>query len=226
MNAIFEIVDLLGFFLIAFMILCVMRYLIEGVSMENTIKDLIDAMIYSSMPNHCPPNPTQDAILLKIRDKSGIAIVQDKGTAFIVLGPKMSITEGVFVSQERNPRFKCDVIVLNTGANSVHWYSVLFHELAHATGTTNRLSRIGISGNILDAVIYSYEEIVAESVARRVMERLGLATPETREASAKYINHYSMRIETLINQDRLTKDIDAAETLLMTWLEGIDFKAV
>jgi hypothetical protein len=171
------------------------------------------------------PSVEQENIMLKIRENSGIAIVQDKGTALFVLGPKYMSAEGVFVSKDRNPQFKADVIVMNTNANAAMWYSVLFHELAHATGTSDRLNRIGIMGTNIDAITYSYEEIIAESVALRIMRRLELDTPQTVEHSFKYINNYAMRIETLIRSNKLSQEIEAAENMVMIWLQGIEFKA-
>lgn len=189
-------------------------------TMPNPILEVIN------MKDCVPPTVEQENMLLTIRERTGIAIVQDKGTALVVLGPKYNQTEGVFISQERNPQFKADVIVMNTNANAAYWYSTLFHELAHATGTASRLNRIGIMGHV-DPIIYNYEEIIAESVARRIMTRLGLETPQTVERSAKYINYYALHTAMFmpINSNQLALEVEAAENMVMSWLQGIEFKA-
>lgn len=181
--------------------------------------------IFDSIPNKVQPSMTQVEALAKIRAASGVAVVQDKGTAFAVLGPKMQGCGGVFISRQKNPRFAVDVVVLNEDANVPYWYSTLFHELAHATGTADKLNRQGISGQV-DALIYSFEELVAESVARRIMERLELATDETRNKSAKYIEQYATPMQYLIDTDKLQNEVEAAERMVMTWIEGIDFKNI
>lgn len=191
--------------------------------MHDVTKAMFE-MVIENAPDRVAPSLTQEAILNKIKENSGIAIVQDKGSAYIALGPRMQSVDGVFIGKDKNPRFKQDVIVLNSHANSVGWYSVLFHELAHATGTASRLNREGING-VQDVMLYNYEEIIAESVARRLMERFNLATPETREKSHRYINHYAMKMETPVSLKRLALESAAAENMVMEWLQGIEFKA-
>lgn len=178
-----------------------------------------------SNPTLKTPNVEQENIMLKIRDNSGISIVQDKDMAKIALGHKHLSANGVFVSKEINPLFQRDVIIINTNANTALWYSVLFHELAHASGTSTRLNRVGIVSQKDDSFEYSYEEILAESVARRLMNRLGLATSDSIERSYKYINHYSMKMETPVSSQKLALEIEAAENMVMEWLQGIEFKA-
>lgn len=179
--------------------------------------------ILNSMPSKVAPSQNQVEFLQRIRQVSGVAVVQDKGTAFALLGPKMAGTEGVFVSKQKNPQFIVDVIVLNCDANDPYWYSTLFHELAHASGTADKLNRVGITGQV-DALIYSFEELVAESVARRIMDRLGLSTDATRARSAKYLEQYSNNMAYLIDTDQLQRDVDAAESMVLSWIETADFQ--
>lgn len=218
-----KIVNFFNIFLLSSMIRCVKNLFNKGGYMHDVTKMMFELVIENA-PDRVPPTTHQESIMNKVKENSGIAIVQDKGTAFIAMGPRMQSAEGVFIGKDKNPRFKQDVIVLNSNANAAYWYSVLFHELAHATGTTDRLNRSGIAGNV-DAIAYCYEEIIAESVARRLMERLELATPQTREASQRYINGYAMKIETLISLNKLNSEVQAAETLIIEWLQGVEFKA-
>lgn len=204
-----------------FIIQCVDRLFNKGGSMQKPIQvNLID-----TMPNKFPTNPDQDAMMTKIGENSGVAIFQNKRLMLEAMGPKMQVTDGVFMSKVKNPRFTQDVIVMNADAHGPYWYSVLFHEMAHATGTMDRLYRPGICSKHVDAITYAYEEVIAESVARRIMERVGLATPETRECSMKYINRYASAIENFIDQKLLNLEVSAAEALVMEWLQGTDIKA-
>lgn len=182
--------------------------------------------VYDSIPDVVGPDETQNTIMQRIRQVANIAVVQDKGTAFALLGPKLKGTGGLFASRAKNPQFNIDVIVLNENANDPYWYSTLFHELAHATGTADRQNRIGITmtQHEYDPIRYAFEELVAESTARRIMERLGLATEVTRSRSAKYIETYATPMQYIIDTDKLQSDVDAAESMIMSWIETIDFK--
>ena len=67
------------------------------------------------------------------------------------------------------------------------FYSVLFHELAHATGHESRLNRLNAKNNgVYGSLEYSYEELVAEMTAAFLCAHCGI---ENRvEQSAAYIN--------------------------------------
>ena len=218
-----KIVDFFNIFLLLPMVHCIKNLFNKGGYMHDVTKMMFELVIENA-PDRIPPTTHQESIMNKVKENSGIAIVQDKGSAYIALGPRMQTTEGVFIGKDKNPRFKQDVIVLNSHANAAYWYSVLFHELAHATGTTARLNREGITGKE-DANAYNYEEIIAEMVARRIMARLGLETRETVDRSQRYINMYAMKIETPINSIKLNLEIEAAENVVMEWLQGVEFKA-
>lgn len=192
------------------------------------VKDEIISMVMGMFPDKMPTTPHQDTIMLKVRSNSGIAIVQDKGAAVLLMGAKMNSADGCFIQRDANPKFNSDVIVMNSDANNAYWYSVLFHELAHATGTRSRLCRMGVAGMFSNPVIYAIEEVIAETVATRIMERMGLATDETRERSKKYIKSYEDVINrhgAIIDVMQVDQDFDKAETMVMQWLDGIELKA-
>jgi len=181
-------------------------------------------VFFDSLPNHVGPNQNQLNILQVITERTGIDVVQCKGSMFNLLGPRMHGTEGVFCYAKFDPRLRRDAIVLNLDARSAYWFSALFHELTHATGTTRHLNRPGVAErHRADILEVCFEELVAESVARRIMDRLGLATEETRDKSAKYIESYAANMQYLIDTDRLQSECDKAERLVLEWIDGIDF---
>lgn len=209
-----------------FVIQCVDRLFNKGPTMQ--VKDEIMSMVLGMYPDKMPTTPHQDAIMAKVRINSGIAIVQDKGTSALLMGAKMLTAEGCFIQRDANPKFNTDVIVMNADANTAYWYSVLFHEMAHATGTRARLCRMGVAGLFSNAVIYAIEEVIAETVATRIMELMGLATDETREKSRKYIASYDSVISKFgahVDVIALDSDISKAETMVLNWLQGVDIKA-
>lgn len=184
--------------------------------------------ILSTMPDVVEPNEYQIEIMERIGCVSGVSIVQDKGTCFKFIGPKMLDVKGCFIAKQYEPRVPSDVIILNLNANQMYWFSTLFHELAHATGTETRLKRDTIVNRIMDKTLgltqYCFEEIIAESTARRIMEHLGLSTPETLLKSSNYIEMYAAKSEYTIDTEKLQFEVERAEALVLQWIEGIDFK--
>jgi Zincin-like metallopeptidase len=209
-----------------FVLSCVDKLFNKGPKMQ--VKDEIVSMVMGMFPDKIPTTPHQDAIMAKVRANSGIAVVQDKGTSVLLMGAKMNSAEGCFIQRDANPKFTTDVIVMNSDANNSYWYSVLFHELAHATGTRARLCRMGVAGMFSNPVTYAIEEIIAETVATRIMERMDLATDETRERSKKYIQGYEGSINrhgAIVDVVQLDQDFDKAEAMVLTWLQGVEIKA-
>lgn len=74
------------------------------------------------------------------------------------------------------------------------YYSTLFHEMVHATGSSTRLGRKGVTDRTAFASHeYSYEELVAECGAAFLCAQAGIA-PATLENSAAYIAQWSKRL--------------------------------
>lgn len=179
---------------------------------------------FDSMPNFVGPDQKQLGIMRELTARTGIDVVQCKGSMFNLLGPRMAGTEGVFCHAKFDPRLRRDAIVLNLNASDAYWFSALFHELTHATGTADKLNRLGVADRDKASVIdVCFEELIAESVARRIMDRLGLATESTRVKSAKYLETYASPMQYLIDTDKLQRECDAAERLVLEWIDGIDF---
>lgn len=67
------------------------------------------------------------------------------------------------------------------------YYSTIFHEAIHSTGTANRLHRKGLKKVSFGSETYSREELVAEIGSAGILSSLGIETKETFENSAAYI---------------------------------------
>jgi len=78
--------------------------------------------------------------------------------------------------------------------SSESYYSVLFHELGHATGHHSRLARKEVmAANYFGSHDYSAEELVAEFTAAFLCGKVGIAQPETVRNSAAYIQGWSAK---------------------------------
>lgn len=76
---------------------------------------------------------------------------------------------------------------INYFDDEISYYSVLFHEMVHSTGHSNRLNREGVNNLALfDEHTYSFEELVAEMGASFLNSEFGYKE-ETIDRSAAYI---------------------------------------
>jgi antirestriction protein ArdC len=82
---------------------------------------------------------------------------------------------------------------LDAFQSAEHYYSTLYHELAHSTGHDSRLKRDGIAqgtfGRFGDPV-YSFEELVAEMSAAMCCLLAGINQAATLPSSASYLAHW------------------------------------
>ena len=74
-----------------------------------------------------------------------------------------------------------------TSSPTEGWYSTLFHELTHWTGSSNRLARD--FGKRFGDNRYAMEELVAELGAAFLCAELGIS-PQPRQDHACYINNW------------------------------------
>lgn len=71
------------------------------------------------------------------------------------------------------------------------YYSVLFHELIHATGHESRLNREAVTtANKFGSLTYSQEELTAEIGAAYLCKMTGIELPETFENSVAYLQSW------------------------------------
>lgn len=71
-----------------------------------------------------------------------------------------------------------------------HYYSVLYHELAHSTGHVRRLDRKGIREGTFGDETYSMEELVAEISATFLNSLVGIDSEEVFQNSAAYLANW------------------------------------
>ena len=81
----------------------------------------------------------------------------------------------------------------DTFSNRSQFWHTVFHELAHSTGSPERLKRP--TGNIFDDSKYATEELVADIAACLCLGRLNLDTTECIRNSAGYIQSWRKRIQ-------------------------------
>jgi len=175
---------------------------------------------------------------------TGLRIVSDKFLAFHLVGSNLSAYKGAFCQARHNPHLKQDTVVMNCETDSPYWYSVLFHELAHATGSRRFLNRKGLlSGEEgKTGMDYDFEELIAEGAAREIMEHFGFATDGTRQRSYMYLESYEQSYKlanvfkngfavveigkpfslNTIDRNLLAKQIAEAKQLVMYWLQDFD----
>jgi len=65
-----------------------------------------------------------------------------------------------------------------------HYYSTLFHELTHATGSKNRLDRVSLRDYSKSISIRAYEELIAEIGSAMIGQSLGLQTIPRKDQAA------------------------------------------
>lgn len=91
------------------------------------------------------------------------------------------------------------------------YYSTLFHEMVHSTGSLKRLSREGITnGDGFGGDKYSAEELIAEFGASMLCGVVGIA-PDVVENSAAYIKTWLEKLKASDNKKMLMQSISAAQ---------------
>lgn len=89
---------------------------------------------------------------------------------------------------------KIQVPQRNAFSSAEEYYSTLFHEFIHATGSEKRLARKGVVDvKGFSSHDYSYEELIAECGSAFLCAHAGIA-PKTIDNSAAYIGHWSKAI--------------------------------
>jgi len=75
------------------------------------------------------------------------------------------------------------------------YYSTLFHEIGHSTGSERRLARKGVTDPIMfGSHTYAQEELVAEFTATFLCGAAGLARPESERQSAAYLRSWAGKL--------------------------------
>lgn len=90
---------------------------------------------------------------------------------------------------------KIQVPQRNVFSLAEEYYSTLFHEFIHATGSEKRLARKGVVDvKGFSSHDYSYEELIAECGSAFLCAHAGIA-PKTIDNSAAYLGHWSKALK-------------------------------
>ena len=94
---------------------------------------------------------------------------------------------------------------------SEKYYSVLFHELSHATGHASRVGRKGVTeSTYFGSHDYSKEELIAEMSAAFLCGEIGI-TPATLDNSAAYIQSWLRALKSKDNKGMVITAASAAQ---------------
>lgn len=77
---------------------------------------------------------------------------------------------------------------------AAEFYSTVFHEAVHSTGTETRLDRPGLRDVNFGSEIYSREELVAEIGAQCILHSLQIESPECIRNSTAYIQNWARKL--------------------------------
>lgn len=135
-------------------------------------------------------------VIKKVKELSQIDISTDFIKGHELCGAWLYGSKGMHVSPSYNERVDREAIFLYTDIlNDVPLsFSVLFHELAHASGESSRLNRRGIG---YDRPFYNsrkgncLEEQIAETTALKLMNHFKLSTSETIQKTENYLKIFS-----------------------------------
>lgn len=84
---------------------------------------------------------------------------------------------------------------INTFANVDEYYSTLFHELAHSTGSIKRLARHKEASQQMERESYSKEELTAELSACFTLNELGLSNDDNVRNSSAYLSGWISKLK-------------------------------
>lgn len=113
------------------------------------------------------------------------------------------------------------------GISYERFMSLLFHELAHATGRAGRLNRTSIMDNDRSRVDQAVEELIAEQSAIALLAHFGISTTETAGKSMEYLEIYLRMIpeeqQEYFAAWALRESEKAVAYILQNWVVGINF---
>jgi hypothetical protein len=172
------------------------------------------------------PNEMQSRLIDEVLEKSGIIIEFNLQKLLRWVGIRGAMNcSGMYANAQVTDwnEVITETILLNMYFSNPRTISVIFHELAHATGTYGRLDR-GVEGmRDKDTTAQAVEEIIAELAAMRLMSHFGLTTSDTSEISEAYILMNHGRINSLVDAQKHCYDQAdiAVKYILENWL--VDF---
>lgn len=173
------------------------------------------------------PSTIQSMIMAEASSRSGIKIIHNYIKFYLTYMHLGFKTNGIKGSYVREKLFNGDIIneqiFLNVEFSYYHATSVLFHELAHATGIHTRLNRVmpnALLGDI--GTITSIEEATAEIAAMKLMQHFGLDSQESRNFSTGYIWKHTVNMPPHLLELVEDQAEEAKNYILDNWLSDLN----
>lgn len=163
-----------------------------------------------------------ETLLEQVEKSIGIKINTDDGVNLMLNGHYYMIAQGSYIHKgDKNYVGWPDetICLMNTEDPLV----VLFHEIAHATGSEDRLNRPTLRLDIYrtDHVSRNYEEQVAENTALRLLKHYKLDTQERIAKAQQYCNLYTIPSG---YYESMHNDVDKAfNYILKYWFKDLYF---
>ena len=165
-------------------------------------------------------------------EQSGIILATDHMEVLRIMGYRtMSHAIASYTGPDMNPHLNVEYIAINHSLGPISddfLLSAFFHEVSHATGSGNRLNRIGITNAHArsDRMVVIKEELIANHSALSLLEALGL---DSAEASTHLNTHIKImlayvspdNVEGMMTQVKIEAE-KAKEYILQNWLVGIE----
>lgn len=164
----------------------------------------------------------QAEIIEEFTKNSGMSVITDLSTfraMLIIEGYEDSFNRGAVGAYHRGKKeiYYCPNNYKGFANDEAYLLSSLFHEIAHAT-------QVALDRSLPHLFLMRGEEVVAETVAQRLMDLCGLSTNVSTKLSKEYIESWS----TFADQDlfaKWNKEIDKAMGYILThWLPEFSAK--
>ncbi len=176
------------------------------------------------MNYHYQIEPIEVEAINEAQKRSGIKIHIDIVAAMSYMGMMAFQAAGSFLRAQTNARGNSipDTMFYLPMNHKFKRLEILFHELAHATGTPHRLNR-EFSFYVLGKpnVLYCKEEVLAEMTSKKLTQHFNLATGPGMEDMNAYISEYSRDLSA---EELATIDAESDKVMayiLENWL--VDF---
>lgn len=163
-------------------------------------------------------------MMKRVEKLTGINILEDSSVVSFIFGMHAKHISGAYLCKGFSKLFPNESIILAPKKYD-NKYSVLFHELTHATGIEGRLDRVGLTNGGTDyrnnVNVRRAEEQIAERTAMALMDFFKLSTPDTIKQSINYLQQNYVGSEA---QVYVLKETDKAiQFILNNWLQDIIF---
>jgi antirestriction protein ArdC len=135
---------------------------------------------------------------MPIQDKSEIGTCEELEKHIYNMDNPVNIKHTLSDQAYYTPTFDYINMPLKTQfKGTAEYYSTLIHEVVHSTGHSSRLNRMAVNDGKFDSKehSYSFEELVAEIGASFLNAMFGIATEESENNSASYLQGWLKKLK-------------------------------